>query len=272
MQDYYAPFKKNRATLLLVDEEEAVLSSLKRLLRKDYDLLFATNGADALKLLESNHVDLIMAGQRMPAGMTGVEFLKRAKALKPEVVRIVLSGYVDAESMARAVNEGAIYKFFLKPWDDEILKESLKDACRYKAVIDDNLMLTQALQEKNQELASANALLEKGLAKNQKALHLLHEVFAILPWPLVGVDEDLMIASTNEAAEKLFWGNSVFLLGESASVLPDTIFNALKNAQEKRLYLEINNKYFAVDIKKINDHAGERGFLLLFLEKNNENA
>ena len=268
MQDYFAiPFKRNRATLLLVDEEEGVLSALKRLLRKDYDLLLATNGEDALHLLEKNHVDLIMAGQRMPAGMTGVEFLKRAKVLKPKVVRIVLSGYMDAESMANAVNEGAIYKFFLKPWDDEQLKESLKDACRYKALIDDNLMLTQALQEKNQELAAANALLEKGLAKNQKALHLLHEVFALLPWPLVGVDENLMIASTNEAAEALFSKNGIFLLGESAAVLPFDIFSALKNKEEKRLYLKINNKNFALDIKKIDDHAGARGFLLLFLEK-----
>ncbi|MDH4392073.1 MAG: EAL domain-containing protein, partial [Aquabacterium sp.] len=109
-------------TLLLVDDEEGILSALKRLFRRDgYRILTAPSGADALELLATEPVDVILSDQRMP-GMTGVDFLRRTKALHPHTIRMTLSGFTDLQSIIDAVNEGAVYKFLTKPWDDARLR------------------------------------------------------------------------------------------------------------------------------------------------------
>jgi EAL domain-containing protein (putative c-di-GMP-specific phosphodiesterase class I)/ActR/RegA family two-component response regulator len=124
--------KKQRRTLLLVDDEDNVVSSLKRLVRREgYNVLTANNGPQALQCLAENEIDVIVSDQRMP-GMTGVEFLRRAKQLYPNTVRMVLSGYTELSSITNAINEAEIYKFLTKPWDDEHLKEHIAEAFQYK--------------------------------------------------------------------------------------------------------------------------------------------
>lgn len=115
-------------TLLLVDDEEAVLHSLVRLFRNHgYQLLTAGSGAEALRLLENNEVQVILSDQRMP-GMTGVEMLTEVRERYPEIIRMVLSGYSDISAISDAVNKGNIYKFLFKPWDNELLLENIRDA------------------------------------------------------------------------------------------------------------------------------------------------
>ncbi|MES2091380.1 MAG: EAL domain-containing protein, partial [Pseudomonadota bacterium] len=111
--------KTCKRTLLLVDDEENIVASLRRLLRRDgYHIVVAYSGAEGLQRLAEQEVDVIVSDQRMP-GMTGVEFLRRAKELYPGTMRIVLSGYTELQSITDAINEGSIYKFLTKPWDDE---------------------------------------------------------------------------------------------------------------------------------------------------------
>jgi diguanylate cyclase (GGDEF)-like protein/PAS domain S-box-containing protein len=115
-------------TLLLVDDEEAVLHSLVRLFRNHgYQLLTAGSGAEALRLLENNEVQVILSDQRMPE-MTGVEMLTVVRERYPEIIRMVLSGYSDISAISDAVNKGNIYKFLFKPWDNELLLENIRDA------------------------------------------------------------------------------------------------------------------------------------------------
>jgi CheY-like chemotaxis protein len=85
------------------------------------EILTARNGDEALRRLAEHPVDVILSDQRMP-GMTGVEFLHRAAALYPDTVRMTLSGFTDLQSIIDAVNEGAVYKFLTKPWDDDRLR------------------------------------------------------------------------------------------------------------------------------------------------------
>jgi YesN/AraC family two-component response regulator len=93
-------------TLLLVDDEEAVLHSLVRLFRNQgYQLLTAVSGAEALRLLENNEVQVILSDQRMPE-MTGVEMLTVVRERYPEIIRMVLSGYSDISAISDAVNKG----------------------------------------------------------------------------------------------------------------------------------------------------------------------
>ena len=112
-------------TLLLLDDEENILRALNRVLRRDgYQILMATRPQDAFELLAKNDVQVIISDQRMPE-MSGTEFFSRVKNLYPSTVRIVLSGYTDLKSVTEAVNQGAIYKFLTKPWDDEQLRKEI---------------------------------------------------------------------------------------------------------------------------------------------------
>ncbi|HZX33649.1 MAG TPA: EAL domain-containing protein [Rhodocyclaceae bacterium] len=115
-------------TLLVVDDEENILSSLRRLLRRDgYRILVANSAAAAFEMLALNDVQVILSDQRMPQ-MSGTEFLSRVKEMYPDTIRLVLSGYTELQSIADAINHGAIYKFLTKPWEDELLREHIRDA------------------------------------------------------------------------------------------------------------------------------------------------
>ena len=119
-------------TILLVDDEENILAAMRRVLRREgYRILTAGGGQEGLELLATNPVDVIISDQRMP-NMSGVEFLRQAKATYPETVRIVLSGYTELQSITDAINEGAIYKFLTKPWEDELIRANIAEAFRYK--------------------------------------------------------------------------------------------------------------------------------------------
>jgi diguanylate cyclase (GGDEF)-like protein/PAS domain S-box-containing protein len=115
-------------TILLVDDEPSMLSSLKRVLRPDgYRVLTAGSGLAALDLLATNEVQVILSDQRMPE-MSGTELLERVRGLHPDTVRIILSGYTDLKSITEAINRGAIYKFLTKPWDSDQLREHIREA------------------------------------------------------------------------------------------------------------------------------------------------
>jgi diguanylate cyclase (GGDEF)-like protein/PAS domain S-box-containing protein len=153
--------QERRRTLLLVDDEENIVASLRRLLRRDgYRIVSAASGAEGLQRLAEAEVDVIVSDQRMP-GMTGVEFLRRAKEIRPNTVRIVLSGYTELQAITDAVNEGAIYKFLTKPWDDARLRSHIEEAFRHKEMADDNRRLDLEVQSTNRELAAVNQRLER---------------------------------------------------------------------------------------------------------------
>ncbi|MDR3369257.1 EAL domain-containing protein [Rhodoferax sp.] len=117
-------------TLLLVDDEPNVLSSLNRLLRRDgYRILTTTSAREGLDLLATHAVQVIISDQRMPE-MSGTEFLSRVKQLHPQSMRMVLSGYTDLNTVTQAINEGAIYKFLTKPWNDNEVRETVRLAFR----------------------------------------------------------------------------------------------------------------------------------------------
>ena len=117
-------------TLLLVDDEPNILNSLSRLLRREgYTILTTTSPLDAFELLARQPVHVILSDQRMPE-MSGTEFFSRVRQLYPDTIRIVLTGYTDLDSVTGAINRGAIYKFLTKPWDDDVLREQIREAFR----------------------------------------------------------------------------------------------------------------------------------------------
>lgn len=120
-------------TLLLLDDEENILRALTRVLRREgYQILTATRAHDAFELLAKHEVQVILSDQRMPE-MNGTAFFSRVKDLYPETIRIVLSGYTDLQSVTEAINQGAIYKFLTKPWDDDQLRLDIRQAFQHFA-------------------------------------------------------------------------------------------------------------------------------------------
>lgn len=153
--------QRRQRTLLVVDDEPNILSALKRVLRRDgYHILAAGSGQEALELLAGHDVDVIVSDQRMP-GMLGAELLHMAKELYPHTLRIMLSGYTELQSVTNAVNEGAIYKFLTKPWDDELLRAHIAEAFRLKEIADENERLNLQLRTAVHELAAANRKMEQ---------------------------------------------------------------------------------------------------------------
>lgn len=213
--------------LLLVDDEPNIVAALKRLLRADhYDIYSANDGQQGLDLLATQQVDVIISDQRMP-GMLGADFLRKAKQQYPDTIRIMLSGYTELQSVTDAVNEGAIYKFLTKPWDDELLRGHVAEAFRLKEIADDNERLHLAVRSANLELAAANRQLEQLLLEKQRqisrdevSLHVAREVLQHLPLPVIGMDDAGMIAFINGAAEGLFRHSGALLGTEAGSVLP----------------------------------------------------
>jgi PAS domain S-box-containing protein/diguanylate cyclase (GGDEF)-like protein len=220
--------ERRQRTLLLVDDEENIVASLKRLLRRDgYHIITATSAAEGLQRLAEHEVDVIVSDQRMP-GMTGVEFLHRAKALYPQTVRMVLSGYTELQSIIDAVNEGAIYKFLTKPWDDTLLRSHIAEAFRQKELADENLRLTRQLETANADLASLNERLERLVGQQRDQAELLaasanglRDVLDDLPVGVLGVDPEGMVAYANLAAERTLCSSGSLLGRPALEALPE---------------------------------------------------
>lgn len=122
-------------TVLVVDDDEGILAALQRvLLDEGYNVLTAKNAEEAFELLSLNRVLVILSDFRMP-GMDGAEFLRRARELYPDTVRIMLSGYADINAVTSAVNLGAVYKVMYKPWGENDIKENVGEAFRHYALL-----------------------------------------------------------------------------------------------------------------------------------------
>lgn len=141
-----------RGTIMIVDDEEYVINSLKRALRKEgYRIWGFRDARQALEFLKEQEVDLIISDQRMP-GMTGIEFLIQARKLCPRTIRILLTGYSDMEVAIAAINEGKLYRFLTKPWNDDELKITLLNAMKLRNLMLENQKLMAQLKEQHNYL------------------------------------------------------------------------------------------------------------------------
>jgi eukaryotic-like serine/threonine-protein kinase len=117
----------HRPAVLFVDDDERILNALRVIFRNTYSVETAVSGADALKILQSNFFHLVVSDQRMP-GMSGVDLLRQVKAISPATVRILLTGYSDLVAMVGSVNDGEVYRFINKPWHQNDLMNTVREA------------------------------------------------------------------------------------------------------------------------------------------------
>ncbi|MCD6319187.1 MAG: response regulator [Candidatus Desulfofervidaceae bacterium] len=140
--------------ILVVDDEENVLNAIKRIF-KPYTLITCfttTDPFEALKIVDKEKIDLIITDQRMP-GMTGIELLKKITSKYPEVIKIILSAYSDLNVILEAINEVGVYKFILKPWNNEDFLLTVIRALEWKELIGENRSLQEEIKKRDAILA-----------------------------------------------------------------------------------------------------------------------
>jgi PAS domain S-box-containing protein len=205
--------------LLLLDDEPNILRSLRRVFRgQPWTVHTAVAPEEALELLARHPVGVVMSDQRMPL-MRGTDFLARVKQLYPDTVRIVLSGYTELQSVTEAINEGAIYKFLTKPWNDVQINEEIEQAFRQFEMVAEGQRLQQRLRDSNRLLENRLHLNQERLLREEAALDVTHEALGVVPVPILGIDASGMIAISNAAAD--------LLLGAGASVVGEHVNDVL---------------------------------------------
>ena len=170
---------RRTATLLCVDDEPQILNALRRLFRSDgHELLLAPGGEEALELLEKNRVDLILSDMRMP-GMSGAELLSEVSRRWPAVPRILLTGYSDLQSTITAVNQGRIYGYVAKPWEDEDLRLQVRNALAEKRLREDKNRLLALTRRRNAELRELNRTLDEKVEARTAELRELADMYEL---------------------------------------------------------------------------------------------
>jgi len=264
--------------ILCVDDEKNVLRALERLfMDEDYEILTATNGDEALTLLAElrGGVQLVISDYRMP-GMDGVDFLKQVNERWPETIRIVLSGFADTAAIVGAINEGQIYKFIPKPWNDEELKITIAKALEVYFLRQKNEKLTDELMEAYLRLEAINSNLEEEvrartetLMFQNNAMHFAHKVMDALPAAIVGFDLSGLIVLANRQANLLLAGDRPTLVGlEGNAVLPFEVWSMVAKTletQQLRTIFAVGDASYQVLGHKITVDREQEGVILMFV-------
>lgn len=263
--------------ILCVDDEKNVLRSLERLLMdEDYEIITATNGDDALTLLaEQSGVQLVISDYRMP-GMDGVDFLKQVNERWPETIRIVLSGFADTASIVGAINEGQIYKFIPKPWNDDELKVTIAKALEVYFLRRKNEKLTDELMEAYLELEAINSNLEEEVRSRTEtlifqnnAMHFAHKVLDALPAALVGFDLSGLIVLANQQANLLLASGKSTLVGlDGQTALPAEVWamvDTIRDIKQLRATFSVGDTSYQVLGHRIAVDREQEGIILLFV-------
>lgn len=272
-----------RVKILCVDDEINVLRALQRLfMDDDYEILTATDGADALKIMaeQQKGVQLVISDYRMP-GMNGVDFLKQIKESWPATIRIVLSGYADTASVVDAINEGQIYKFIPKPWSDDELKVTIAKALEVYFLRQKNLRLSDELMEAYLRLEGINSNLEEEVRSRTEILtfqnsvmQFAHQVMDSLPVAVIGCDPSGLIVLANRLANKLFAQGLATLAGmDSGGVLPAEILSLLVNLKEgdyQYLSLDVGGTQCRILASKLVTDRQQEGMIVVVMPENPE--
>lgn len=224
--------RENTTQILCVDDEKNVLKSLRRLfLDEDYDIITAESGAAGLDALTENpDIQVVISDYRMP-GLTGVDFLHAVSQKWPNTVRIILSGFADTAAIVSAINEGQVYRFVAKPWNDDDLKHTIRLALDHYELQRKNELLLEELKKSNQELKSVNENLEllvrertANLTLHNQALQIAQNILDAMPVAVLGVDSSDMVVYVNRIGTRLFKQEGQMLMGASLDkVLPDKL-------------------------------------------------
>ncbi len=276
-------------TVLLVDDEESILSALKRVLRREgYGLLTCSSGTDALALLEESEraIGVVVSDFRMP-GMNGIEFLSHVRALHPDTIRIVLSGYADAEMVQSAINQGEVYRFISKPWDDDELKTTIRSSVQQFEATRFALSVLDEVTTLRREMGRLDRIPERpddGVDLHEAAtspcpgedyaeiavIRSLQNVLNAVPAGLIGVDCDEMVTFANPHVNCVFGIDRLSILGSAVdTVLPTEVAEiartvAGRDSERRSIVLTLCGQSVKIDCVPLGDtEDGQRRGVLI---------
>lgn len=179
--------------ILFVDDEDNILSSLTRLFRREgYGIYTAASGPAGLEVLKQQKISLILSDQRMPE-MNGARFLELSREIAPDAVRVMLTGHTDINAAMAAINNGGVYRFITKPWNDEEIKITIREALQNYALVEENRRLNDLTARQNEELKDLNQNLGKKVEERTAEVRMLYsqlnESFFDAIWAFVGILE-----------------------------------------------------------------------------------
>lgn len=235
--------------ILCVDDEQSILNALKRLLRKEgYQLYFANSGTEGLDVLKAHEVQMVISDQRMPQ-MNGTEFLAEVKALYPDALRIILTGYSDIDSITQSINQGHIYKFFFKPWNDHRLKVEIRQALEQSDLAETNKQLDQTIVKQNLELQAMNEKLEdlvkertREIELQNNMLQLSHAILEDLPISVMGIDNEGVIVLTNQMAQTMIGSQGVKLGAHISTYFSENVHEAVRQVIDSGEQANVNGQ------------------------------
>ncbi len=194
------PAPASRPTLLVVDDEPDVLDSVRHLFHRAYRVLTAGRGEEALELLRQDEVHAILSDQRMP-GMTGDVFLGIARRLHPDAIRMLFTGYADLESVIKAVNDGHIYRYIVKPWEPAELESLVGQAMEQYRLIAERNRLVAELRSANEGLSQANLRLSEASQLKSAFIEVASHEFNTPITLVLGLSELLLLKHPDRTSD-----------------------------------------------------------------------
>ena len=224
--------------ILIVDDEPGIVESLAMTFEDDYEVLTAGSGPEAVALLEDNEVAVIIADQRMPK-MSGAEVLEKARKIRPDAVRLILSAYTDMDDLIAAINSGEVWRYLVKPWEPRELKVTVSQAVERHKLVTENKRLQEELEQAHRELKKDYEVLKKEVEERysfdeivgrSEAMEKLFDVLAKVADSPVTV---LVLGETGTgkelAAKAIHWNSGrkdkKFLV-QNCGALPDTLLES----------------------------------------------
>lgn len=261
---------EEKLRILFVDDEECVLRSITRLFLDDeYEVITASSAQEGLRILEENvkPVHIVVSDYGMP-GMNGVAFLGRVCKGWPGTVRMVLSGYADMHAISAAINEGEIYKFIPKPWNNDDLKISVANAAERYRLQRENALLLAELREKSGAPGGADASVRCPAGWADPAADRARDILFSLPMGVMVVDSSgNLIGANRRSAEIAGWEqteNGAPAAGTvPSSILP--IVAAVTAGAVVRRSLLVNGKMCKVTAQEM--AAGTAGATIVVIEE-----
>ncbi|MDG5815070.1 response regulator [Chitinispirillales bacterium ANBcel5] len=251
--------------IMFVDDEQNVLSAINRMFfdDEDYELCLASGGKQAIQMLREQPVKVIVSDMRMPV-MNGVEFLKEAKKICPDAVRIILSGQSDVKDVMNSINNGGIWRFISKPWNDADMKMTIKNALELYAKEMERRELLVKLKEKNESLKNLNNELETKVLERTRIIRTQNEMLNLL---LNSSDfNEVMQALCNSLSEisgqdsYLYYCFDKERIVESGSSPDEYTKNALKRALKGEHY-QGSERLHVLPVKKSEEILGSVAFV-----------
>jgi FixJ family two-component response regulator len=229
--------KYSKYKVLIVDDEPSIIGALKRtFFDEEWESYYASSGKKGLEKVYENDFALVLSDYTM-SDMNGVEFLTEVRKVSPQSVRMIISGYAEAHAIVDAINQGRIFRFIPKPWNNTELVNIIKQGIDFYSLFERNRDLKASLRDKNAELAAINRDLEERvnertseLLAHNKGLTFVEELFNDLPYGILGIDPAGLIVFANKLAFKIFSADSILLGLDTKVLLPESINKVIFDA------------------------------------------